>query len=727
MQNKNLIKIAIVFVLCSSVALACNHMPQILQVIYDGVFKEFDFPRFLFIVGVLVFEVIILKRWENEKRYYICLGGVFIVSALTLTNGHSDLYEKLRPAVDVTAIDQDLCIWSKNLFRQYYFDDKNLIVSSEEKANESDYSYIYKMDIPPEKVIIGNDIVISDELKSRILSYPRWRDELCRYVIDEYWESTNNIRLVKLDEKYIFCSEEVIENAQNYVMISDGNTQEESSDARAILGEKIGNQPFKSLKQVVALFALVIVGLLIVLPLWGKDYPILAFSLCFPIGVASWCICGLLFMVFSIPYNLYTMWGCLAILTGGWIFKNWRVCLKLNWQLLLNFMLIAVGIIVLLVYSKICFMTSDSIGKCVMGYRLAQFGSIRDILGDVAPYGILEAMVISIGYMVNCDLLYSFYPLMALSGISVMCVGTHYINIRKNSKDRYMSKVILGGGVIFLLTNYDFLLSIFYVMSHGSIAVYMLISIVFIIMKRQFSIPGFEYILMLAGTMILITRVEGAIYVLFVLVAALGIENQYLKMKKVNIVMSLIIIMWNCFQIFVTGTNGDPAFWTPEKGVLLIVGAIATLTGTLIIDKEWGIMQYLKSHYFSLLILAIGIGVIVAAFFNRDMASINLSMYASHFSNSAQNNTNAAALWTFVLLLCPIVVIKGREVGKYAITYVGGYLIFVYFISLFRTGLPIHLGYTDSSRRMLVHIMPTAIWLLANCIENDNDIKVKEG
>ena len=138
-------------------------------------------------------------------------------------------------------------------------------------------------------------------------------------------------------------------------------------------------------------------------------------------------------------------------------------------------------------------------------------------------------------------------------------------------------------------------------MSHGSLAVYMLISIVFIIMKRQLSIPGFEYILMLAGTMILITRVEGAIYVLFALVAALGIENQNLKMKKVNIVMSLIIIMWNCFQIFVTGTNGDPAFWTPEKGVLLIVGAIATLTGTLIIDKEWGIMQYLKSHYFSLL------------------------------------------------------------------------------------------------------------------------------
>ena len=95
-------------------------------------------------------------------------------------------------------------------------------------------------------------------------------------------------------------------------------------------------------------------------------------------------------------------------------------------------------------------------------------------------------------------------------------------------------------------------------MAHGPIAVYTLLLSVIIILKKQINIEGVEGIVAITSAMILVTRVEGAIYVLFMLFASLGIENEYLKMKRINIVVTIMIIIWNVAQTMYIGQDTSP-------------------------------------------------------------------------------------------------------------------------------------------------------------------------
>ena len=115
--------------------------------------------------------------------------------------------------------------------------------------------------------------------------------------------------------------------------------------------------------------------------------------------------------------------------------------------------------------------------------------------------------------------------------------------------------------------------------------------------------------------------------------------------------------------------------------------------------------------------------VLVAVFWKRGMAIANLPVYIAHFSNSVKNGTNSAALWIFVFLLSPVIINMRKRENEYAITIVLGYIIFLFAIFLFRSdgslggGLPLSLNKVgDSGRRLIMQVMPTAVWLLAYCV-----------
>lgn len=86
---------------------------------------------------------------------------------------------------------------------------------------------------------------------------------------------------------------------------------------------------------------------------------------------------------------------------------------------------------------------------------------------------------------------------------------------------------------------------------------------------------------------------------------------------------------------------------------------------------------------------------------------------------------NAGAIWTFILLLCPIVIKNGKSTEKYIVSMILGYIVLIYFICLFRAEVWLHYGYYDSGRKTLVQIMPAAIWLLA-CSVGDKENLIKK-
>lgn len=719
-MNKKVVgKLALCFFTCTGIIVMTNHMPNLMRAVYDAIFGEFDHVALFFVLGMFVFEIVILKKWGSHKcSVYLCLGIASVTAFLVLFQGSTSFVDKLAPGADtvlITLTPTNSTIDDNNvqeIFSEYYFADKNLILSERERETE-EYQYIYKMAVPEKQMIIGQENVLSAETAKRILSYPYREYGDCFFALDDSWKTTDTIILTTWEDKHIFCSAELLENATDDSGSENDSYFEENRDTFGIIGEMAENSPYRETKQILVMLLLFFIGGAVSIPLLGEKYPWLSFFMSLPIGAAVWCVCGIVFMMLHIPYRMLTMLTVMALGLGIWLYVQRQKLKTIDWQAFINFILPAVFAVVFFAYMKICYTSSDSLMKSAYGYRLARFGSLRGILGDAAPYGILEPMIMSIGYLAGCDTLYVFYPLIGICGVGIMCAGLYYIN---GKKDNYYSIMVLGAGLLLLFTNFDYVMSMVMMLAHGPTAVYTLIFIMSIVMKRRGNMPGFEWIVSLAATMVLMTRIEGAIYVLFFLALSLGIENESLKMYKVNTAVSGVIIVWNVFQMVEIGADADPLFWTPDRGMLLIAGAVFLLILTALMGRRWAVVNYVKRHYFLIAMgaLCLCIGAL-AVFGFREIASTNLPFFLSHFSNNKEMNAriNSGALWTFVLLISTIAICAKKRLAGYSVSLIMGYILFIYFICLFRADVPLHYGYFDSGRRTLVQIMPTAIWMLA--------------
>lgn len=723
MNKKILIKIIISALFCLCFIVASDHMPLLMGAVYNAILGEFDFTALFYVLGVFLLEIIMLRRWGSDRRCkYLCLGIATISAVCILFQGSTYYGERLEPGAETSLLKRSLTDATiddynvQDIFVEYYFADKNLILSDEKAKEEEKYQYIYEMGVPSGHIVVDEVSPISEEEAKKILSYPNKEYGSAYFVMDDGWEDTGNIRMRAWGDKYIFCSEELFERVAD-------STNEDAfyTGSSPDMYELAENIPYQEMKQVVVMLLLLLIGCAISLPIWGEKYPYLSYFLSLPVGAGVWCMCGMVFLILNIPYNLFSMLGCIVLLGGVWLFTKRAVIKSLDWQSFLNFIIPAVVVAVFLAYYKVCSTSSDSLMKCAYGYRLAHFGTLRGILEEAAPYGMLEPFIMSIGFLVNCDMLYVFYPLMGICGIGIMVSGLRYIN---DNKDNYMSSAILGVGILFLFTNFDFVFSVVVMLAQGPTAVYTLILIMFIVMKKRIDISGFECITLIAAAMIVLTRVEGAVYVLFFLAVSLGIESGILKMRWLNIGVAGIILVWNVFQMFEIGSKGEAMFWTPERGIALIAGGVLLLLLTWFMSRPWALVSFVKKYYFLLITCAVCMGtVVVAALWTREIASINLPFFLSHFSNNERMNDriNSGGFWTLILLLCPIIMSTKSRLAQYSVTIIGGFLLLIYFVCLFRPDVPLHYGYFDSARRTIVHIMPIAVWLLAYIAGIENE------
>ncbi len=713
MNKKILLKITVSILACMSFALISNHMPNLMQAVYQAVFGEFDHIALPFVLGLFIFEIIVLRYLGKDIRcWYFCLGTVIIAAFLVLFAGDTNYTDKLSPGANTTLLYSVLVdgnaeeLGHEKVFAEYYFDGKNLIVSEQEKDNEK-HRYLYTMAVPARRVVVGQESVISEDAAKMILSYPFRDFDSDYFVIDEFWEHTRNIKMAEWGDRYIFCSEELFDAVLNH------------SNDIVLSGEGIDlfayaeNGSFREVKQTFIILILLMIGAAIVLPLWGRDYPYLALFLSLPVGAAVWCIACVALMILNIPYNILTVTVCVVLGVGIRLFRQWNKLKELDRAICFHFILLAFVVTYFFVCLKVCTMPQDAAVRCIYSYHMAIYGSLRDVLEYIAPYGMLEPMIMSMGYLFKCDAVYVFYPLMSICGIGIMSAGLYYINGKEKN---YIAITVMGTGLLLLFTNFDYVYSAVLMAAHGPTAVYFLIFFMFIIMKKQMNIAKYEWIVVIAATVIMLTRIEGAVYVMFFLALSLGIEDSSLKMNRVIQAVAGILVVWNVFQMIVIGNNGDPTFWTPQRGMLLIAGALFVVVASWLFRKPWLWLDYLKKHYFLILVSGVCLATVAAVILmKRDIGSANLPIYLSHFSNNERMNDriNAGAIWTFILLLSPIVVKSGRNIEKYSISMILGYIVLIYFICLFRTEVWLHYGYTDSARRTLVHIMPTAIWLLA--------------
>ena len=723
------VSLAVVLVGCICFAFVCEHISNPTRAIYDRVFYHFTIFGVL-LAGGIFFTITMFVKHNYAARKNVCIYAsiltAFFLGVLLLFQGHSNITAELRPKENVTGVylaqnsSSDMVKW---VFVEYYLADKNLIIT--ENAKDFESAYVFREAIPPERVEYGKKVEITQDFFDEMSCYPVFTDENCMYVIDDHWKNTENIYLVQYEGQYICCSEEMLsgyertdsgEAEQEIVTASESLDEEQDavSISYSTLGEIAEAAPYKSIKQILCMLLLFVIGMGITLPFWGEKYLELAMFMSMPMGGAAWCIFGTVLILLGIPCNLYTMAGLSVFTLAAVGFRFKAEYKKIDWIRAAYFMMAALAVITFFVCSKICHTSSDSYDKVGLAYRLAKYGTLRDILAEAAPYGMLEPVVLSLGYMVKCDLLYAFYPLMAVSGIGMMGAGLYYAD-HKRVNTAAMLTLLLG--MLLLLTNGDYLLSCFYVMAHGPVAVYTTMLVMFIVLKEQIDIPFWGYAAVVSGSIILLTRVEGTIYVVLILTAALIFTRISSQIRNVNIITACIAAVWHIAQFIFIGNGGDIYFWTPAKGIICILGVAAMSAVSLLMNVKGKFMDFVRKYYFELAVFVLCFGLIFAAvFLQREMASRMISIYLAHFSNSADNETNAAAFWIFLLMLIPVLAMAKERVNKFAFVSIFGYLILIFAMVLFRDGFLIHLGYGDSARRTIVQIMPGAVWLAAEGI-----------
>ena len=206
--------LAVVLAGCICFAFACEHISNPTRAIYDRVFYHFSIFGVL-LAGGIFFVVTMFVRQNYAARKNVCIYvsilTAFFLGVLLLFQGHSDIRAELRPKENVTGVylaqnsSSDMVRW---VFVEYYLADKNLMIA--ENAADFKSAYVFREAIPPERVEYGNKAEITRDIYDEISGFPAFTDENCTYVIDAYWENTENIYLVKYDGQYICCSEEML-------------------------------------------------------------------------------------------------------------------------------------------------------------------------------------------------------------------------------------------------------------------------------------------------------------------------------------------------------------------------------------------------------------------------------------------------------------------------------------------------------------------------------------
>lgn len=92
LNKKNLYKIILCILGCMGIAVVTRRMPELMQAVYDAVFNEFDHISLFFVLGVLFFELFVLKRWgRDSKSSFLCLGITVMTASLVLFGGEYQL------------------------------------------------------------------------------------------------------------------------------------------------------------------------------------------------------------------------------------------------------------------------------------------------------------------------------------------------------------------------------------------------------------------------------------------------------------------------------------------------------------------------------------------------------------------------------------------------------------------------------------------------------------
>lgn len=710
----------------------------------------------LFYVAVIG-VTIILMFWKNctgkrlVKISIICIISLTTVFITIIGARHhfiSDvLFYNIVPGKATTLIERagdagDSGVLDST-FTIYYFKNKEILCYDEEvkrKIKENLTDKYYSESFYNYEIITDKELIIDDTLIDIGTAFPRYIDNYGNvYVVDDGIRF-NQIVCISEGDYLVYCSKELYLSSMGD-NIDQGEYIEPSNDTAIVQLSKLlvnynsGSNITNTMRtQMIAICVFWLVGLIICIALWDKLGGWLLCMLAIPVGVIVWSFFGTILVVTRLPYNLYTQGGIIITLLALLIYKKKANFTCFNYLEL--FIPVVIVFLSLIYYTTACYTTTsyDSIKKLQLGYMLAVNNKPYLLFTNVAIYGLIEPFIHSMGYMLGGDYLYAIYPMFYNIIIGLIGGGLYRVYESKKSKSgcdySEISKyiILMGGLAIYILiTNVDFRYAKHYAMSHIIVAAYILIFMLFIFFHKDNSVDYPEWGLYLSTFAIIITRTEGIIYILFLLTLLAGYisDKQY---RKFGYVICMLCITWTIVQLLLfNGNDGDGYFFSPKKSIILISGSLMAGVYLFLISKG-KLSILLKKNYIPFYLFAMLFAIIVVSIKVGEMSVINFEVYIGHLSSFIERNMNSGYLWGLIFMSIPFLFIIKKDISDISIGVMLGYLGLVFLIFLFRKELPMREGLGDSGRRMLVHIMPTSVFLiLASLINEAIDETLQKG
>lgn len=620
-------------------------------------------------------------------------------------------------------------------YMQSYFLDKKLVIRIPEHEIQLKkyWSIIAEWVLPEDDIVYGRtDEVFTQNIHDYLLTQENYqynyisKDNIVNdnvyWIIGENWVGSNRIILISAGDSIFFCPEETFDEIQDMVRTGQALTLSDPYQPPAFetgihmlpitVVENIESNALNTNWQVYALLAILLFGLILTFALIGSERPMLSCSIAFPVGAACVCLLILLLQILCVPYSLLSI--VLAVVAAASIaMPSFIRAIKRNPKILKRILLtVMVSMFLFGFFVRLQSYTlyTDGQSSLQISMRLARFGYILDLLEKVSPYGIFTSFINSLGYLVGADMFFAVYPAICTSIIA--SIGSFLYTICENSARWLRCTVSVLGMLTYFLCEEIYRFHALWFGNNLMTSACLLLFTISIMLHARTKNNGY-LVIALIGTLITIaTRVEGAVYISFMMVASLQLEADEKAWRGFTFAVSGAIIVWNLLHFILLGFDYSSLFWTSSRGYLVCALALALNFAQPTINMNNPVCRLAKKRFPLVMTGAVLIVAALCSIIKWNIATQNFDVIMYHMTSSFE-----VGVWLFALILLPLGAISADKEAKYGASLVACYLLMIFVIFLFRSDLALRYGVGDSGRRTISQALPLASMFSALAID----------
>lgn len=703
----------------------CIRRTDLAEAISQSLYSGTRLPLFLlaiFFMGLAFYTVV--KKKADRRLGYISVFACIILGVVLANDGDNSIKDCLNAAnkTEITVVESQIFSGNTEMVPAYYckgktihLDEKTVIKNCTIKESEIRENY--------------SGIKVPDECENFLLSLEicplsSQHRELMYWAFGEEW--------VNEDEcYYITCQDnDYVVPASIYNSLID-DSYDKAATPEYLQPDLMYQLPITFMdiysvdnqimaRQIVLLTGYFLLGLLFCLAFVNKTgQEVSASLLAFPMGTAIAVCVSYFELSVALFYNIASvLTGCILVLVVTYLIRIKRKAFSIKNldldKLILSFV-VAVLVITFVVVRRNCYLSFDSYENILWGFGMSVNPAFfKQELEEIASYGLYSCVINSHGFMLGGDMVYGFTTIMGILAVAISGYFMFGMAKKYPSKIKGLEYILVFGVLMVLVLASDFRLHLFYMMNTMPVAVYFVIALggMLYAMEMDCLKDYFPYIL-ISYMIISFTRVEGAIYVVFVLSAFLANSSMNKYIRQLSSSLFVWSILWNVVQFIYIGSNEETYFWSPKKAIVIIFGFVALIVVNILLSKDNKFIDFICDRYLQIWIVAVALATALASLIKADLASENAITYLLHFCANR-------GFWCMVLTLLPFFIFEKEKdsAGRLYVNIVLGYLLLLFALFLFRNNtlenLQLTRSFGDSARRCIFQLMPTVAFMLGS-------------